>query len=414
MIRCLSPQPLAGLNYILHHRPGKYAEKQLTNPEHRSFQDEWREFYTDLPAWSSFQLSQLHRQLFDAATLKHVPWICAYFVLAVLVPLCWLQRGRHSRAAGLRSPLFTLLALGVMTLLVYDRTRTVVWPAFFLPAMLGHSGPSQCQTPRLLWVIFCVLISLYLILADFEGPSFQLTTVNWPVRSAEFVRNHSLTGNIYHTITFGGYLLYWLPNRHFADTREYCFKHLDELYKSVYLDPERLNRDILRKYQVNIYIGLIPQTRRLPMGGYEDVASRFLHKGVWARVYFDHVSEVFLRRAVPEFQDLIAEQEVFLNPAFPPDYYVRVILGRERGDPRSLASLTRDLDMCLAREEVYCELIEALRVSATQGAQEVSSWLRRLQAKNSGDLKNERRLTREYLESVKIHLSTQLNGTSAR
>ena len=320
---------------------------------------------------------------------------------------------------GLRSPIFTLAALAIMTYLVYDRTRTVVWPACFLTAMLGCSGSSVRAEPpgasraallRMGAAVACFASAMLLILGDFEAPSFELMTLNWPVRSAEFVRNHGLPGNVYHTITFGGYLVYWLPNKHFADTREYCFKHLDELYSSVYLDHERLNRDILQKYRVNIYVALIPQTRRLPMGGFEDVAARFLRKPLWARVFFDHVSEVFLRRAVPEFQDLIEKQEVSLNPAFPPDYHVRVLLGRDAGDPQTLA---KDLGVCLARGELYCELIEALRVSATE-PKAVSSWLRQLQAKDPADIKNERRLTREYLESVKIHLAKQLNATGMR
>ena len=277
--------------------------------------------------------------------------------------------------------------------------------------MLGRSSLASSQ-PRGV-VGFCVslvlfLLSVYLVLGDFEEPSFKLVTMNWPVRSAEFVHGYNLTGNIYHTITFGGYLLYWLPNKHFADTREYCFQHLDELYKSVYLDHVRLHRDILQKHQVNIYVALIPKTRRLPMGGFEDVADRFLPKRDWARVFFDHVSEVFLRRSVPEFKDLIAEREVFLNPAFPPDYHVRVLLGRDAGNPERLK---RDLDACLARGELYCELIEALRTSTTEGTARVSSWLQRLEGKDPQDLKNERRLTREYCESVKIHLGRQLNGT---
>ncbi|OLQ02382.1 hypothetical protein AK812_SmicGene14801 [Symbiodinium microadriaticum] len=409
---CFSPQPLAGLHYILHHRPGKYAAtKHLTNPEHRSFLEEWGEFYQELPAWSRVDGSQLHRLFFSQSPLKHVPWICVYFGLAILVVVVWFLRSRQNRPVGLKSPVITLSALGIMTYLVYDRTRTVVWPACFLTAMLGRSSLASSQ-PRGV-AGFCVslvlfLSSVYLVLGDFEEPSFKLVTMNWPVRSAEFVHGYNLTGNIYHTITFGGYLLYWLPNKHFADTREYCFQHLDELYKSVYLDHVRLHRDILQKHQVNIYVALIPKTRRLPMGGFEDVADRFLPKRDWARVFFDHVSEVFLRRSVPEFKDLIAEREVFLNPAFPPDYHVRVLLGRDAGNPERLK---RDLDACLARGELYCELIEALRTSTTEGTARVSSWLQRLEGKDPQDLKNERRLTREYCESVKIHLGRQLNGT---
>ncbi|CAE7720790.1 unnamed protein product [Symbiodinium microadriaticum] len=392
---CFSPQPLAGLHYILHHRPGKYAAtKHLTNPEHRSFLEEWGEFYQELPAWSRVDGSQLHRLFFSQSPLKHVPWICVYFGLAILVVVVWFLRSRQNRPVGLKSPVITLSALGIMTYLVYDRTRTVVWPACFLTAMLGRSSLASSQ-PRGV-AGFCVslvlfLSSVYLVLGDFEEPSFKLVTMNWPVRSAEFVHGYNLTGNIYHTITFGGYLLYWLPNKHFADTREYCFQHLDELYKSVYLDHVRLHRDILQKHQVNIYVALIPKTRRLPMGGFEDVADRFLPKRDWARVFFDHVSEVFLRRSVPEFKDLIAEREVFLNPAFPPDYHVRVLLGRDAGNPERLK---RDLDACLARGELYCELIEALRTSTTEGTARVSSWLQRLEGKDPQDLKNERRLTR--------------------
>jgi len=411
----INPQPLAGLGYILHHRPGKYmTEKKLKNPEHRSLMDEFSEYRaTEKLAF------------FSTSTLRHVPWIVIFFALALIGPLLWLLTRRKNRLAGLRSPFFVFLSFGVMTYLVCDRTRTVVWPACFLVAMFG-TGRSEVVfqsngtwsmrsflwnvMKNYLWPLLCLAAACGVIAGDYENPDFRLGAFTWPVRSTEFVRSRNLTGRVYHTITFGGYIAYWLPNnQHFADPREYCFRHLDALYAAVHLDSVRLNRDILEKYGIDIFIALIPKTQPLPMGGFDDVAGRFLDKGTWARVYFDHVSEIFLRRTVPQFRKLIADMEVkTMIPAFPPDYHVRVLLGREKGNVRGLLI---DLERCLERRELYCMLIEALRASATAregDAHSILQWLNTLEAIDPALAKDERVFTRQYLESTKIHLRRQL------
>ena len=77
------------------------------------------------------------------------------------------------------------------------------------------------------------------------------------------------------------------------------------------------------------------------MLGFEDVTERFLPSSKWARVYFDHVSQVHVRR-IPEHVGMIQEHEIkALNPAFPPDYYSRILLGSEtvRRVPTSSYSL---------------------------------------------------------------------------
>mmetsp|Transcript_1160 Transcript_1160/g.1918 ORF Transcript_1160/g.1918 Transcript_1160/m.1918 type:complete len:147 (-) Transcript_1160:4-444(-) len=138
---------------------------------------------------------------------------------------------------------------------------------------------------------------------------------------------------------------------------------------------------------------------------HEDVKERFLPNSTWARVYFDHVSEVLVRR-VPEHQTLLDLGEFrVLNPAFPPDSHARVLLGRQEGWPQRLR---QELRACLSdpKPELYCRLVEILELCAIQPlrTRHLRHELKFLEGLDPEDLKNERVLTRKWVESVKLYI----------
>jgi len=231
---------------------------------------------------------------------------------------------------------------------------------------------------------------------------------NWPTDSVEWVRKHGTQGNIYHTLTFGGYIVWHLRKyRLFADTREYCFRHLDRLYFEAHKNPDVLRHQILDEYGVNTFISLIPGNRQLPDKSFEDVHSRFVPADEWARVYFDHLSEVMLRR-IPKHRKLIHKYEIkALNPSLPPDYFARILLGTEtsRGAPQRQL-VEKELSECLARQpqQVFCLVIRYLVLGVRGNHFETSDALKRLESISQLDIVNERVYIQGWITSTKIVL----------
>ena len=112
--------------------------------------------------------------------------------------------------------------------------------------------------------------------------------------------------------------------------------------------PPSLPPSLSTDYDINTFIAKIPETRLLPNGYHEDVAFRFLGQA-WARLFFDHTSEVMVRRIGPHAALIRAHEYVELNPAVPPDAHVRVLLGRAPGNASRLGG---ELKRCLAQPYV--------------------------------------------------------------
>jgi hypothetical protein len=232
-----NPQPFAGVAYILHHSPVTYSQhKRLSNPEMHSLTSVLQ------PLMTNTTMSKA--EIRD----KELLWLLAYVILCILVPFIWLNTPRASRHPGLTRPVPTLIAYMLLVLLSVDRARNLVWSTCFFAAMLSTAcTPARTQPPSTSHgdgrriavasteedhssVAVYGLLAAGVLLWDMRTPSLRAWTHTWPVRSAEFVKLHRPKGNVYHTITFGGYLVHALREyRHFADTREYCFAHLDEV-----------------------------------------------------------------------------------------------------------------------------------------------------------------------------------------
>jgi hypothetical protein len=218
----VNPQPFAGIAYILHHSPVTYAQsKKLLNPEMQPLSTDLKPLITAI--------------IQNGPRLQNY-WPLVYVLLCVVAPFMWLCTSRERRHPGLKHPVSVITAYVLLVLLSIDRARNLVWSSCFIAAMLCVSAESGDNTKastasghrsaRLLHAVLAV----GLLILDWRTPTIKATTHTWPVGSAEFVRTHRPKGNVYHTITFGGYLVHGLREyRNFADTREYCFTHLDDV-----------------------------------------------------------------------------------------------------------------------------------------------------------------------------------------
>lgn len=116
---------------------------------------------------------------------------------------------------------------------------------------------------------------------------------NYPIRAVEFLRQNSLSGNMYNSYVFGGYLIYsFFPDpryRVFVDGRAFVGgdDYLTESLKVSFLTPEW--RETLEKNKVNWIIEGSRSAFSVFLSAHHD----------WKLVYSDEVASIFVKN-VPQ------------------------------------------------------------------------------------------------------------------
>ena len=136
---------------------------------------------------------------------------------------------------------------------------------------------------------------------------FGLRANFFPAGAAAFLERHRLDGRIFNTYEFGGYLIWrrWPANQVLIDGRYDAIlfdETLLESYIQAHESREALDR-ITQAYDVQILVPSARPGRQLvSVVGHPD----------WARVYWDPVAEVYIRRGGPH-EDLLATHEYRLT-----------------------------------------------------------------------------------------------------
>jgi tetratricopeptide (TPR) repeat protein len=167
------------------------------------------------------------------------------------------------------------------------------------------------------------------------APGFGVAPGFFPEGAAAFLERHHLDGRMFNSYKFGGYLIWrrWPANQVFIDGRYDAIlfdEALLEEYFQAHHDPAALDR-IAATYGVDILLlDADPERRIAYLAG----------PSAWARVYWDPVAEVYVRRG-GRFADLIAAHEY---PLTRPETNL-AYLAAYRRDPdawaRALAELRR-------------------------------------------------------------------------
>jgi len=122
------------------------------------------------------------------------------------------------------------------------------------------------------------------------APGFGVAP-HFPEKAAAFLERHSLDGRIFNSYPFGGYLMWrrWPANQVFIDGRYDAILFDEELleqYFQAHQSPDALER-IATTYGIEVLVlDADPEIRIRHLGGHS----------AWARVYWDPVAEIFLRR----------------------------------------------------------------------------------------------------------------------
>jgi hypothetical protein len=218
----------------------------------------------------------------------------------------------------------------------------------------------------------CTLLTCTVVLwgmhqrTDSKPKGLDMIKSMWPIESTAWLKQLPSEmrpqPNIYHTYTFGNYLLYWLRDyKVFGDTRETPFKHLESQYYGAYASPDIL-RYLLDVYNVSTIITVIPGTELLADGTYRNIIQEYTPPDKWGLVFFDNTSIISVRR-IAEHTHLLNNFEFkILNPSLPHDHYYTHRAGNVTND----VLLGREVKLCrkIVPQNVYCKLA-------------FSSWFRR-------------------------------------
>jgi len=164
---------------------------------------------------------------------------------------------------------------------------------------------------------------------------FGVAPAFFPEQAATFLERHHLDGRVFNTYKFGAYLMWrrWPANQVFIDGRYDAILFDEALLEEYFLahrDPAALDR-IAEKYGVELLVLDADPERRIAYLG---------RPSSWARVYWDPVAEVFVRRTERHAAFIAAHEYALTRSEEDLNY-----LAAYRADPetwnRALAELQR-------------------------------------------------------------------------
>jgi hypothetical protein len=325
-----NPAPLYAARFFWHH-VFYFRDKLLRNPDHV------RASWASLAAPSGTEGASLWA------------WAAAT-ALAVWVYFRCLSGGPEVslRPRGYQNPVVFVASVLTLSLGCLERVRIVPFAVLYLlPVMMagaaslgrekkrGEGGRSNCEKKKnlfyldhraetLWWSLAAALLAVHFGIGQGIRVGFHLVEGQWPVASADFVLEENLQGNIYHTFTFGNYLVYTFRGKHltYGDTRETIFHANEQEYFAAYRSPPAL-RALLERHSVNTILTKIPGTHPLPSGEWRDIVREFTPPDEWAVLFWDEVSIVTARRVPAHAAAIAAHEYTMLRPALPYNLFLK-------------------------------------------------------------------------------------------
>jgi hypothetical protein len=238
-----------------------------------------------------------------------------------------------------------LAVFAVLTWLCFDRVRGVPFAVTFAAPLAGRWLRRIDDTAVQRGAATAAGLALACVHAALLHRAFGFAVDDrvFPVGAAAFVARERPAKNLYHTFTFGAYLVWALPDYPlFGDTRETPFKALGPIYKQAYASP-LVARRLHQQYGIRTLMMPIPGTERIENVGYRDVLEEFVPRRDWALVYFDDLALVMVRR-IPEHAAIVAAHEYkWIRPHIPPAHYAA---SAAWPDERR-AAVRAEIDRCL-------------------------------------------------------------------
>jgi hypothetical protein len=141
--------------------------------------------------------------------------------------------------------------------------------------------------------------------------SYPSISQRYPASEAAFLKEHDLSGNLFHEFRVGGFLEWSLPPscKVFIDGRYGPFNAVGMDYYRAHQTVEKF-QDLLKQYPAEIALYAYPTFRMTPdpKGPPRGPSAMLFPQKEWAMVTMGDYGMVFLRR-VPRFQEAIGAME---------------------------------------------------------------------------------------------------------
>lgn len=328
-----NPQPLYALKFFWFH-VFYFEGKKLENPDHQRFALEKL-----LGGDEKIQIS-----------------LTIWLLLTLLAPLMYMMLKPELRPPGYKNPLVAALTFSCLTAGVMDRIRVVPFATIYLLPVLAAFLAHCVRIPQVVTaVVLLLMVSLY-CWREPEHLGFNVAHGLWPISSAAFLMEHLPRPNVYHTHTFGGYLVWHARDKYkvYGDTRETIFKGLEDEYLQAYHSPEA-TRALLDRWNVSTILTKIPQTQQLESGHWINVVESYTPKKDWALVHFDSVSIVLLRRVKGNKKLIRRFEYMYLTPHLP---YSLFLVSMQQWDGQKVRRFRDELLRCLKdlTDSLWCWL----------------------------------------------------------
>ncbi|HWT83772.1 MAG TPA: hypothetical protein VN648_33850, partial [Candidatus Methylomirabilis sp.] len=226
------------------------------------------------------------------------------------------------------------------------------------PRRLERMGALAC-----LLVLGSSIVGQAFLSSPWPQRGFGVQPNLFPEGAAAFLERYQLDGRVFNTYEFGGYLIWrrWPANQVFIDGR-YDGVIFDEAlleeYIQAYSSPAALDR-ITEAYHIEILVMDARPGWMIPYIG--------RHPG-WARVFWDRVAEVYLRRG-GRFTQLIATHEYRLTRSDQDSSYLIAYRRDPKAWAHALAELRRAVEDNPENVEAWLGLAQEYRFAGPDAAE---------------------------------------------
>ena len=188
--------------------------------------------------------------------------------------------------------LFVLFAAASLTAF-----RNELFVGMLGPILIASYWPWKRQLPWWAPVAGVGLITIALLAGSMRGTFFQLRAAEWryPAGAARFLSEHHISGHIFNTYEYGGYLI-WKGLPVFIDGRALSEAVFNDYRKILGTGPDDAALQLLARYDV---AAIVMNSFEYTSGVLYPLSLSLAKSAGWKLVYEDAQSLVFLREAPP-------------------------------------------------------------------------------------------------------------------
>jgi hypothetical protein len=224
----------------------------------------------------------------------------------------------------------------------FTAERNTIFIGFFAPVFLVSYLPWKRGLPALVGWAAAAALAAGIVWGTAAGDFFELRAAEWryPIGAAEFLSSHQVTGRMFNTYEYGGYLMWrlWPRERVFIDGRALSEKVFDDYARILYNHDDSGGKSagqLLDDYGVQV---IVMNTFEYATGTVYLLAPAiaYSNQSEWKLVYRDPQALVWMRRP-PAGVVPLNPMEVFSQM----EDECGLHLDREPGRPRCARSLAQ-------------------------------------------------------------------------